>query len=366
MVDGIPSFILTSFAYGTGPYLRTTEWALAVADLLQQKHQIIVPLVYGEKQRSIMREALGLRMNEIILDETYGKLLAPLFYGKETYATYLERWVSTVDVQSQLIKKHLETTYGKNIVVELHRSPRFAIGIAPAYALTFGWQSDILAQAKGNPDMAIPETLLEQAICKFQQIESSFPTTFTTDPGTFSHMSSFQSSMLNAQCVPPTIPPPHPSTRSHAPGIYVTVTGIPGLERLFDDALRLGMTIYTNDPKAIPGSKMALPDVIGNPAIRLHFARSGWSSVWLSMLTETPFVAAPWDPYDDPEIYFNNQCVETLGIGTVYRGQSLHALLAECEEQKGAMRQMKEVLQKKYGSLDGTNMAAEKITASIT
>ncbi len=360
--------ILASFAYGTGPYLRTTGWALAVADLLEKqgkpRHRMIVPLVYGEKQQWIMKEALGSRMSDIILDKIYGELLAPLFYGKEPYAAYLERWTDLVDTQSTLIREHLRKTYGDAITLELHRSPRLKIGIAPAFALTFGWQTDILTQVKGNPEIEIPEALLDEAISKFQSIESSFQKTFLTNPGTFSHRP--DSSLLPTPylVVPPTIPPPLPTTRSMEKGIYVTVTGIPGLERLFTDAKTLGMTIYSNDPGALQEAEKALPDVIGNPAITLHFARSGWSSVWLSLLTDTPFIAAPWDPKDDPEIYFNNQCIEALGIGTVYRGQSLEELLKEGEKQKSKMKTLRLELQKKYGTLNGTTMASEMIIQS--
>ncbi len=357
--------ILTSFAYGTGPYLRTTEWALAVADLLGQlgksRNRIVVPLVYGNKQRLIMEEALGTRMHDVILDKAYGKLLAPLFYGQESYATYLERWVESVDGQSKEIQKYLKNTYGDNIVLELHRSPRVSIGLAPSFALTFGWQSDILTQAKDNPEIDIPEEVLNRAIPKFQSIEQSFKKCFLTDPGTFSFTGDVESCIQNTEWVPPTIAQPSPSRQPIALGIYVTVTGIPGLERLFTDAKKLGMTIYSNNPGALREAEKALPDVIGNPAIKLHFARSGWSSVWLSLLTETPFIAAPWDPKDDPEIYFNNQCIESLGIGTVYRGQSLEELLKEGERQKTKMKTLRTDLMKKYGTLDGTVLSAKKV-----
>ncbi len=363
-------FILTSFAYGTGPYLRATEWALSVADLLEKqgkaKHRIIVPLVYGKKQQSIMKEVLGARMSDIILDETYGKLLSPLFYGKESYATYLQRWIDHVDAQSALIRDYLQKTYGNAIALELHRSPRLTIGLAPAYALTFGWQTDILSQAKGKPEVEIPEQVLDHAISKFQSIEQSFQKNFLTDPGTFSHLLNFQSSIFDSQFVPPTISQPSPNADALSSGIYVTVTGIPGLERLFTEAKGLGMTIYSNDPGALTEAMKALPDVIGNPAIKLHFARSGWSSVWLSLLTDTPFVAAPWDPKDDPEIYFNNQCIESLGIGTVYRGQSLKELLTEGEKQKVEMQKLRSALTKKYKTLDGTTLASKEVVECIS
>jgi len=218
-----------------------------------------------------------------------------------------------------------------------------------------------LAQSRGNPSIATPENLLDKAIAKFQSIESSFQQTFLTDPGTFSPIHHSSSFILDSYFVPPTIPPPRPTTQPMEKGIYVTVTGIPGLERLFADAKQLGIALYANDPEALREAQKASPNVVGNPAIKLHFARSGWSSVWLSLLTGTPFIAAPWDPEDDPEIYFNNQCIESLGIGTAYRGQSLEELLEDGERQKASMGVLREQLLKKYGSLDGTLLAAKRI-----
>ena len=56
-------YILANFAYGTGPYLRTTELAMAVSTQLQARGLgrlgVIVPWVYAERQRAIMAEEFG-------------------------------------------------------------------------------------------------------------------------------------------------------------------------------------------------------------------------------------------------------------------------------------------------------------------
>ncbi len=80
--------LVTNFAYGTGPYLRTTELALAFNDELEarghERLRIIVPWVYGEKQRSVMLEEFGThlrqRRDEIVLDPGLGAELKRIFF----------------------------------------------------------------------------------------------------------------------------------------------------------------------------------------------------------------------------------------------------------------------------------------------
>ena len=80
-------YIVTNFAYGTGPYLRTTELAIAVNNRLQrlgkERLGIIVPLVYGEKQIRVMREEFGEHQKafpgEILFDEALGDIIRSVF-----------------------------------------------------------------------------------------------------------------------------------------------------------------------------------------------------------------------------------------------------------------------------------------------
>ena len=136
------------------------------------------------------------------------------------------------------------------------------------------------------------------------------------------------------------------------------MSGIAGLEKLYAETGKLGLKIYTNDPKVVPGGIKASPDLVGNPNIKLHFARSGWGSVYLSLFSGTPLVVPEFDPSDDPEIKFNNQTIEKLGIGIIYRGQNLDQLLKESEAVKENMQKVREDILKRWGTLDGNKYAA--------
>lgn len=364
------SAILLNIAYGNGPYLRMTECALRMNDLWEQRgeqrRRVIVPLLYGNRQRRIMEEELEHQwkqhLQELLLDEELGALLSPLLYARETYAETLRRWLAEVDRTEERVRAYLRRTYGSAIVCELLRAPRLRSGItAPSYLVSFALTTEILERARGIPDIAIDDALLQNTAERMRRIEEGHFLYLLSVPGTWTGNVDRKPFFPRECLIPPTIQPQTPWREKLDEGIYVTVTGIPGLEKLYRDARRLGLRIYASDSDTVPGSTRLPPTALGNPAIRLHIARAGWSSIWLSLLTETPFVATPWDASDDPEIYFNNRCVERLGIGTVGDGQPLDILLKKCDEQRQNMAELRASLLRRFGTIDGITVAAQRI-----
>src|SRR3989344_511 len=329
------SYLVTNFAYGIGPYLRTTELALAFNNELMRRGRarisVIVPWVYGGKQKKIMSENFGahaaLYPDEIMLDAKLGGILKQVFYtGDRRYEETLSAWVESAERVSNEAGEHLSSTFevetlsgekkavnGKDIVLEINRSPRIRYGVAPSYSTTFGYIAEILerAHAAGRKAIDVDPEALQKSDGPLDE------------------------------------------------GIYVTITGIEGLERLYGEARALGLKLYSNDTKAVEGAVKILPEVIPNPAIKFQFARSGWGSVWLSMFCGTPIVVPEFDPTDDPEIYFNNIAIEEMGIGIIYRGQPLRSILAETEHVRQKQKEMREAILKRWGTLNGNEVCAK-------
>ncbi len=367
-------YIVLNISYGNGPYLRMTELAITLNDILErrgaERRHIVVPLLYGNRQRHIMEEELGPLLrehpHEVHLDEEFGRLLSPLLYERETYGAYLERWLQLVDSTERTVATYLRRTYGASVDIELHRAPRLRLGTgAPSYLVSFASTAEILERVQCAREIHINHTLLQQCSERMRVVEEHSRIHFLSTPGTFTWDQSRTPFLQNEVRTPPTIHTPNPLTSPLEEGIYVTITGIPGLERLYESTKNIGLHIYTNDACFIPGSKHLPPACLGHPAIRLHIARAGWSSVWLSLLTDTPFVALPFDADDDPEIFFNNLCIEKLGIGTVYNGQSLDTLLIHAAEQRKNMALERENLLKRFRTIDGINVVAERIASDV-
>jgi hypothetical protein len=375
-------YLVTNFAYGTGPYLRTTELAIAFNNELERRGHaripVIVPWVYGDKQKAIMLEEFGAHISahpdEILLDSALGAILKEVFYtGKEKYEETLRAWVASVADVSSRAHDHLSGTFevetfagtkhqinGKDIVLELNRSPRLRYDVAPSYSTTFGYIAEILENALALPagTVDVDPELLKQGIAVADSIEGRQEINLMAYPATFSWKEGHQPRYAGEVLVPPITDLPKPHSEPMEDGLFVTITGIEGLERLYNEARELGLKLYSNDTKAVSGSEKALPHIVPNPAVKLHFARAGWGSIWLSMFCGTPLVLPRFDPTDDPEIYFNNVAVEGLGIGTIYEGQPLADILARGDMVRAASKQVCDDIQAQWGTLNGNEVCA--------
>ncbi|MDO8435595.1 MAG: hypothetical protein Q7S89_02850, partial [bacterium] len=238
---------------------------------------------------------------------------------------------------------------------EINRSPRIRYDVAPSYSTTFGYVADILENASKLPKGVIdtdPE-LLKKGSKLADSIEGKQDMNFMAYPATFSWDTAY-TDRYGATLTPPiTDLPKNRKEEIDDEGIFVTVTGIEGLERLYREARELGLTLYSNDTEAVLGSVRALPSVISNEKIKLQFARAGWGSLWLSMFLEVPVLVPRYDPTDDPEIYFNNIALENLGFGIVYNGQPLKDILTEAPRCRERAHVLKEDILKRWGTLNG-------------
>lgn len=345
-------YIVTNFAYGTGPYLMTTKLAVAFNDELakagHERFGIIVPWIYGEKQKKIMAEEVSDK--DLIFDEELGNILRGAFYGNETFEAYLQRWTENFQKISQSANSYLLSNYGKDIVVELNRSPRVLYGVAPAYSTSFSHLSQIFEKSLTAKDISIKTSLLESAKKCTLEIEQKQNLHAIAYPGTFSYRD-YQSKYKNEVLVPPLSRVPEKNEDEIESGIYVYLTGIPGLERLYEEARKFGVRVYTNETHS--------PRIIPNKNILFHFARAGWASVWYSLLSGTPLVIPIFDAKDDPEIYFNNLAIEEMGIAVIYRGQSFEEMLKELEKVKKRSGELRGEILNKFGTMDGIRYSAK-------
>jgi len=384
----IKRYIVVNFLHGNSPYLRTMELALAVCDLYKKEKKerlgIIVPLVYGDRQKRIMRENFEKTIlknpDKILLDKQLGDYIKPLFYSGETSYEdslnyFFDHYKETQDKAQAYIKGGLtvEDFNGKtytikrdDIVMEINRCPQINFGINPSYYTGFDYISEVLRHATLEDDIPIAKSVLEKNIPLYHEIEAKQAMYFIAEPSIFSYKGNRPRKYTTEIFTPPNT---NQSTRIHKKqstidvkkGIYVTVTGVPGLDRLFKEILDVGLTIYTHRPDLIPGSIKAPPSIISNENIIFHFARSGWGSIWLSLFTRTPFITRPYTKKDDLEIYFNNICLEELGFGKIYTGQTLSELLAFGEEYKENVTLISNRLLEKYNTTDGVAYTARKI-----
>ncbi|MFH1890112.1 MAG: hypothetical protein ABIJ91_00910 [Candidatus Kuenenbacteria bacterium] len=381
-------FGVTNFIYGTGPYLRTTELAIAFNDELakQGKNRLsfIIPWVYGQKQKQIMIEDFGEHIKkypkELLLCKDLGEILNKIFYPGGNYQAMLEKWVKlsqpvsrqahhllSSDIKVETFSGEKLKINARDIIIELNRAPRVHYGVAFAYSTLFAHTSDILENVLSTRQntINIDHRLIKQAIPIAKTIESKQELFCMAYPATFSASTDHKGKYKNEFLVPPITGSPQVNKQNIAKGIYITVSGIPGLEKLYKKAASFNLKIYANNPQAIPGSLKLLPHVISNKNIIFQFARSGWGSVWLSLLSDTPLVIPDFDSNDDPEIYFNNLTIEKMNMGIVYRGQPIEDIIKKLPSIKKSYSNIKEKILKKWRTLDGNAVSAEIIAKNF-
>ncbi len=385
----VRQYILLNFLHGNSPYLRTTELAIAVNDELAKlgkpRMGIVVPLVYGDSQEKIMRENFATHIarypDELLFEETLGGKLYPIFYdGKTTYEDSLKFFLANQRTIERDIQNYIEggltvrTVAGvelhiakKDIAMEISRCPQVHYGLSRSYFTGFDYISEVLARALEDKNLGFNKNLLTDSIPLYEELERKQTLHFIAEPSIFSYLGNRPRKYPTEIFTPPNTNQlkwlaDASDVGDLKKGIYVTITGVPGLTRLYTEALDLGLTIYTHRPELIAGSIKAPPSVLVSDQVLLHFARSGWGSVWLSQLTKTPFVAKPYTPQDDLEIYFNNICLERLGLAKVYRGENLKELLDYGVEFKDNVMLLMNRLMEKYGRVGGVEYIAFKIT----
>lgn len=341
--------IICNPGFGNAPYLQAIAVALEVQKHANPDATIVVPHIYGEKQKRIIDEEFG-DTDTIILDEQLGNIYKDILYSGLPYANYLTQWLASVDQASLAANTYIAKTY-TNPIMEIARAPQLELNLPNKFCSLFARQSDILQKAGAINGITIDEKLLQSCITRFLALEESYQARFITQPGSFAAQES------NDTPIPPTISELTRTQEIEIPAIYITVSGIPELHL----APNWSLPMYTNDPARIPGATFATPHILGSNNIVLHFARAGWGSIWRSLLSETPIVVPTWDPQDDPEIYFNIKRITELGIGIEYRGQSEQELLMQAETCKTAIRQYKASLMDQFGTIDGTAVMAQKI-----
>jgi hypothetical protein len=382
-------YILTNFLHGNSPYLRTIELALMVGKLLKNERGercgVVVPLVYGERQKQIIFENFHktIRNNpdKILFDRKLGEILKPLFYSGETsyegaLCYFFDHYREAQNVMQKYIQNglSLEDFYGKEyslqgneLLMEVNRCPQLHSGITPSYFTGFDYISEVLRHALHEDDISISKSVLQKNIPLYEEIESKQAAHFIAEPSIFSYKGNRPRKYPNELFTPPNTNQVKRALKSSFAtsnideGIYVTITGVPGLERLFQEILDVGLRIYTHRTDLIPGSTKAPPSIVAHPNILYHFARSGWGSVWLSLYTMTPFITRSYTEHDDLEIYFNNISLESLGFGMVCRGESLDELHAFGAKYKENATSIQSQLLERYGTTDGIAYTARKI-----
>ncbi len=365
--------MITTFAHGNGPYSRIIDLGLAINERLDERLPIIVPLVYGDRQKKIISESFG--ENDLILfDEFYGDILNELFFKKGHYQRSLEFLLENQPRLEEKLRDYLSGTLrthtfdgrevlvnGDDVAFEISHNPRVATGYEKSFHTTIGFFSEILTKTIFE-GLGFCTELLKGVRGIVGKIEDDKTLHFMPEPFVFSY-DGLRKRWKDEIFTPPFIHIPKESDEGVSEGMYVMLTGIDGLKSLFEGVHKFGMKLYC--PPFVnleDADNNHTPEFIVNPNIRYQFARTGWSSVWLSHMTETPLITPAYSEGDDPEIYFNEKTVKALKIATIFDGlQKPEEILVRADSLRPNLELVNKRLIDNYGTLDGVDYTARII-----
>ncbi|MBT4166276.1 hypothetical protein HOE04_04530 [archaeon] len=385
------SYINTTFTHGNGPYSRCIEWAVSANDVREERGlerlQIVVPLVYPGIQEDIMKAEIENNVSEnflekhpdeIWLDGGQGELLEKLMFKGKDYKEHLkflaenysdvetEMWEHLDGVREieRLYQSSFQKGLDKRILEEIDlRDCSFQLGLNNR--IQTGLPNQFYTAGGAGPfDELLRRAYLEEWMDRDIDIIDVFSVArkmiksqriiFSNEPGVFSYDKARRLG-VNEVLTPPFIhPPKENNTELSGKGIYFLETGIEGIMEsdIYDAIGDFGMRIY--------GVNDLGPSQINNPNIVAQYARAGWSSVWLSQLSEKGFISPAYQEGDDPEMIFNERSMRDLGLGAIIEDNA-HDALEKSLELSESVGKYNAKLKAKYGTLDGIRYTAEKV-----
>ena len=378
--------ILTNFGAGFGPLVRTFDMARRIRKrlkpILGEPINILIPWVYGDNQLRIIKEEVADEPSlhdHVFLAPELGNALRPLLFSGEGLNEELDRYLKIYQTQKKLwddlLKSSLKTVdllnrrgeaETKSIRLEVTRNPVLPTNIEHSYYSSVSYFSSIFEELQEQKNIiGINFKLIEKAFIRFRKIEAEYRLHFQPIPRCMSFKKSPKPLFSTERETPPLIPEPKMMTGNLKNGIYVSVSGIPGLSSVYNEALRLPQTIYTNVLSS-ENSKAQVypPNYITHSSVNRVFARAAWNTIWLANLTGTPLVCPDHSPEDHPEIFYNLKSVSKLKLAYIWntKEKSLEDFLSIIPSGKQKPPEIYGEIKNRFGTLDGLQFCVDNIT----
>ena len=377
-------YIFTNFGSGNGPYLRTIDMGIELInifkDKLDEEISVLVPWVYGERQKLIILEEFGNFIKEnpnlIILDKYLGQQFKKILYNGRNYNIVMKELIDSYDQVERNIQNYLKGNLigenlngktikinGSDIILEVSRNPNVATYIKFSYYTSIGYFEKILQKSLEYPELNLNIKLLKKLLPIAHKIESYQQLYFQPEPNCFSYEKETKSFKENEILAPPLFHPPLENKKDLNKGFYILVSGIPYLKKIYKFAKEINYKIYTNQIlENFKGAQQEPPRIINNPNIKFVFARPAWNTIWCSNISKKPLIYLDYMEGDFPEIYFNVKTVKKYKFGLKYKENlSIENMIEEAEFHTPKIIKYYKRIKQNYGTFDGINFACKII-----
>lgn len=380
--------------HGNEPQIMTTAIAAEINGILKEhglkESAIVIPNVYGEATKRILREEFPSLTHQIFVSDELGEILKKTEFSKAGYQAHMRQVAEhQPQVQAELLEflsrsftavsldgktrefspqgRRLEINAGANVTAsepgKIETNFIFPVLL-----------SEMIAEVIEDPvigryyDKKTLETVLGYAL----EFESTYRTTLIPVPDTLS----FKYPDINAQVenylkrgiapTPAIKKPREPVTNDVKSGMYLMASGSGlGVEALEEQARQFekqGLEILYPPWFNFDFGRGVLPDVIFHPGIKIVMGRPGFGILWITQVAEKPFIVVPGNWSESPEMYYNEKSVISSGIGDVIsdRADLIEDLIKLGPGIGELNKKIRSLLSVPEG-MDGLRYAAEKI-----
>ncbi len=372
--------------HGNEPQRLVVATSLEISNILRDHGLtppvVILPSIYGEESKRILREEFPNDTGNIFISGELGTILKQTEFSSAGYKAHMQEvagkqpqvydqvldhisrrfWATSLDSETREFfpsGRRLEINAGANVVASApnERKTHFYFpvvlselvqGIMEDQGINFTYDSQVL------------ETVLGYA----QGFEKTYVTTQLGYIHTFSFKPDYDASGKILTPAPKKYKkPPDLSIEN---GIYIMASGSGiGVDVVTRQAKRLaaqGYQIVAPPWINLDFATRASPEVIFHPGIKAVIGRAGWGILWDCQRAGKPFADIGAGDYDNPEIRFNRRSIIAAGLGAAF---SLHKGFIEgLTEFSPRIEELNRNIERDLNvptGFDGTRYAAEKI-----
>lgn len=262
----------------------------------------------------------------------------------------------------------------RNIIGVIETGNRVPVKVPHRYFAFPEVLSRVLHESMQHPELGFSESDMKKLAERMIKVEAAYSQVFVPWVSTFSYQ---YTSDLNSQ--PQTI---DGRSRIYTPamkedmlrtegkvdsGVYIMFSGtgsaVDANRSLIEAAHEAGIKAYSPPWETIEGAEKMPPSIMANENILAIMGRGGWGTGWQAMQLKKPWLVAPYQEGDDPEVYFNNKTIEALKLGKVIdsKGMSGDELRRSAQEISPGLHGLNEAIRQKFGTTNGIDYIADHI-----
>jgi len=331
--------------HGNEPYILGVKIAVEIKKLYSENIKIIVPHIYGDRQKNILREELGIEDNfsledfGVILDKDLGDFYSSILFKDNNFSLYLQDLKDNLKDVQKNVSDFLFNKYG-DIFLELNTGSKFSLSSdntfkAYAFPILF---SELLKNVLQEEDNLGFDNNLLSVVCDLSSdLEKNLDVIYIPFANTFSFKEELRDRSEKEVYTPPLKSAEEKNIIiSDKKSVFTMFSGtgseIETMIKITKDYLDRGHDVFiptwakdrvdSISKNHFKNIFLGVPqDIFKTRKLEAIIGRAGWGTMWLSQVYGIDFIPIEYSYNDDPEIYYNIKTLKKIDIGELTRKQ---------------------------------------------